>query len=87
MLRWTHGGELETGRLLPDSKPLNNPQVPSDEATQAVHTQGYITPKRESRVWTLEFRRREMIEQESCDGLGNGGGNTLAGLQCHSGGN
>lgn len=42
---WTHTGEPETGRMLPDIKPQNSSQVPSDGETKAVHAQGYIIPK------------------------------------------
>lgn len=41
----THTGEPETGRMLPDIKPQNSSQVPSDGETKAVHAQGYIIPK------------------------------------------
>lgn len=42
---WTHTGKLETGRILPGIKPLNNSQVPSDGETKAVQAQGCIIPK------------------------------------------
>lgn len=41
----THTGEPGTGRMLPDIKPQNKFQVPSDGETKVVHAQGYIIPK------------------------------------------
>lgn len=41
----THTGEPEAGKMLPDIKPQNSSQVPSDGETKALHVQAHLTPK------------------------------------------